>query len=55
MMEAIRASETSVNFNWTTGLYIPEDSKLYVTVKLHVLDIIYFNKTYGVESARLYL
>jgi hypothetical protein len=28
MMEAIRTSETSVNFNVTTRLYIPEDSKL---------------------------
>jgi hypothetical protein len=27
-MEAVRASETSVNFNVTTQRYIPEDSKL---------------------------
>jgi hypothetical protein len=27
MMEAVRASETSVNFNVTTRRYIPEDSK----------------------------
>jgi hypothetical protein len=28
MMEAVRTSETSVNFNVTTWCYIPEDSKL---------------------------
>jgi hypothetical protein len=28
MMEAVRTSETSVNFNVTTRRYIPEDSKL---------------------------
>jgi hypothetical protein len=28
MMEAIRISETSVNFNVSTWRYIPEDSKL---------------------------
>jgi hypothetical protein len=28
MMEAVHASETSVNFNVTTLRYIPEDSKL---------------------------
>jgi hypothetical protein len=27
MMEAVRTSETSVNFNVTTQRYIPEDSK----------------------------
>jgi hypothetical protein len=27
MMEAVRTSETSVNFNVTTRRYIPEDSK----------------------------
>jgi hypothetical protein len=30
MMEAVRSSETSVNFNVTTRRYIPEDSKLHV-------------------------
>jgi hypothetical protein len=30
MMEAVRTSETSVNFNVTTWRYIPEDSKLQV-------------------------
>jgi ribosomal protein L14 len=29
MMEAVRASGTSVNFNVTTWRYIPEDSKLH--------------------------
>jgi hypothetical protein len=29
MMEAVRTSETSVNFNVTTWPYIPEDSKLH--------------------------
>jgi hypothetical protein len=28
MMEAVRTSETSVNFKMTTWRYIPEDSKL---------------------------
>jgi hypothetical protein len=28
-MEAVRTSETSVNFNVTTWRYIPEDSKLH--------------------------
>jgi hypothetical protein len=28
MMEAVRTSETLVNFNVTTQRYIPEDSKL---------------------------
>jgi hypothetical protein len=30
MMEAVRISETSVNFYLTTRQYIPEDSKLHV-------------------------
>jgi hypothetical protein len=29
MIEAERTSETSVNFNVTTRLYIPEDSELH--------------------------
>jgi hypothetical protein len=32
MMEAVRTSETSVNFNVTTRHYIPEDSTLYYDV-----------------------
>jgi len=32
MMEAVRTSETSVNFNVTTRRYIPEDSKLQSNV-----------------------
>jgi hypothetical protein len=39
MMEAVRTSETSVNFNVTTRRYIPEDSKLHtrrrVSLKSH--------------------
>jgi hypothetical protein len=30
MMEAVRTSEMSVNFNVTTRRYIPQDSKLQV-------------------------
>jgi hypothetical protein len=30
MMEAVRTSETSANFNVTTWRYIPEDSKLNI-------------------------
>jgi hypothetical protein len=29
LIEAVRTSETSVNFNVTTRRYIPEDSKLH--------------------------
>jgi hypothetical protein len=29
MMEAVRTSEMTVNFNMTTWLYSPEDSKLH--------------------------
>jgi hypothetical protein len=32
MMEAVRTSETSVNFNVTTRRYIPEDCKLYYNI-----------------------
>jgi hypothetical protein len=31
MMEAVRTSETSVNFSVTTRRYIPEDSKLHTS------------------------
>jgi hypothetical protein len=41
MMEAVRTSETSVNFNVTTQGYIPEDSKLNIrrreNLKSHIL------------------
>jgi hypothetical protein len=33
MMEAIRTSETSVNFNLTAQRYIPEDSKVHTRRK----------------------
>jgi hypothetical protein len=40
MMEAVRTSETSINFNMTTRRYIPEDSKLHTphreNLKFHV-------------------
>jgi hypothetical protein len=32
MMEEVRTSETSVNFNVTTRRYIPEDSKLQISI-----------------------
>jgi hypothetical protein len=32
IMEAVRTSETSVNFNVTTRHYIPEDSKLNLNI-----------------------
>jgi hypothetical protein len=42
MMEAVRTSETSVNFNVTTRRYIPEDSELHTcrreNLKSHVRD-----------------
>jgi hypothetical protein len=34
-MEAVRTSETSVNFNVTTRRYIPEDSKLQIFIIQH--------------------
>jgi hypothetical protein len=41
MMEAVRTSETSVNFNVTTRRYIPEDSKLHTrsrkNLKSHIV------------------
>jgi hypothetical protein len=45
MMEAVRSSEMSVNFNVTTRLYIPEDSKLQGRAgiqldKLRLLELI---------------
>jgi hypothetical protein len=43
MMEAVRTSETSVNFNVTTRRYIPEDSKLHIrrleNLKSHMLRL----------------
>jgi hypothetical protein len=35
MMEAVRISETSVNFNLTTWHCIPEDSKLQHKIRLY--------------------
>jgi hypothetical protein len=41
MMEVVRTSETSVNFNVTTRLYIPEDSKLkQITVSKTVVGVL---------------
>jgi hypothetical protein len=44
MMEAVRTSETSVNFNVTTWRYIPEDSKLHTrhreSLKSHMAETV---------------
>jgi hypothetical protein len=44
MMEAVRASETSVNIYLTTRQYIPEDSKLHTrrreNLKFHMLYLL---------------
>jgi hypothetical protein len=37
MMKAVCISETSVNFNVTTRLYIPEDSKLNKHVSVYII------------------
>jgi hypothetical protein len=37
-MEAVRTSETSVNLNLTTRRYIPEDSKLHLSVGSEVIQ-----------------
>jgi hypothetical protein len=46
MLEAVRTSETSVNFNVTTRHYILEDSKLYTrhreNLKSHICMLIVF-------------
>jgi hypothetical protein len=34
MMEAVRTSETVVNLNVTTRLYIPEDTDLHILILL---------------------
>jgi hypothetical protein len=43
VMEAVRTSETSVNFNVTTRRYIPENSKLHIrcleNLKSHMLRL----------------
>jgi hypothetical protein len=36
VMEAVRTSETSVNFNMTTWRYIPEDSKLPISILFYI-------------------
>jgi hypothetical protein len=55
MMEAVRTSETSVNFNVTTRRYIPEESKLhfnfvYLKYKtgLHTLTVCHTFETQNV-------
>jgi hypothetical protein len=44
MLEAVRTSETSVNFNVTTRRYIPEDSKLHTrrrkNLKSHTINVL---------------
>jgi hypothetical protein len=42
MMEAVRTSETSVNFNVTTRRYIPENSKLLNTFFADTHNLLYF-------------
>jgi hypothetical protein len=44
MMEAVRTSETSINFNVTTRRYIPEDSKLYTHRRENLNPHIRFTK-----------
>jgi hypothetical protein len=39
MMEAVCTSETSVNFNVTTRLYIPKDSKLQFKIHLKRTEV----------------
>jgi len=42
-MEAVRTSETSVQFNMTIRRYIPEDSKLHIrrpeNLKSHIVKV----------------
>jgi hypothetical protein len=40
MMEAVRISETSANFNVTTWRYIPEDSKLHIRRRENLKSLI---------------
>jgi len=42
MMEAVRTSETSVNFNVTTRRYIPDGSKIRVHLSLLVFYATFF-------------
>jgi hypothetical protein len=48
MMEAVRISETSVNFNVTTRRYIAEDSKLHIrhreNLKSHTIRRLHANR-----------
>jgi hypothetical protein len=39
MMDVVRTTETSVNFNVTTRRYIPEDSRLQQFQYFHMLRI----------------
>jgi hypothetical protein len=47
MMEAVRTSETSVNFNVTTRRYILQDSKLHIhrreNLKSHIHWCLFLN------------
>jgi hypothetical protein len=43
MMETVRTSETSVNFNLTTRRYIPEDSKLHTRRRENLKSRIGYN------------
>jgi hypothetical protein len=43
MMEAVRTSETSVNFNVITQRYIPEDSELHTRRRENLkCNVLYF-------------
>jgi hypothetical protein len=45
MVEAVRISETSVNFNVTTWRYIPEDSKLHTRRRENLKSHTVLNKS----------
>jgi hypothetical protein len=48
MMEAVRTSETSLNFNETTRRYSPESCHLHTRrrkdLKSHITTIVYFKQ-----------
>jgi hypothetical protein len=58
MMEAVRTSETSVNFDVTTRRYIPENSKLHTrrreNLKSHIFkDAVFSNSNYTVSNGKM--
>jgi hypothetical protein len=56
MMEAVRISETSVNFNMTTWRYIPEGSNLVIqkcfNVNVEIYKTIILTVLFGCETKR---